>query len=82
MLQLSRAKPGNPASNYINDRVPVFSGSFFVENALYHDHETTQLSPYLYTAQLHYQSEEMYWVSHTHASQYVTFANYCQIIHS
>ena len=23
--------------NYINDRVPVFFGSFFVENALYHD---------------------------------------------
>ena len=26
--------------NYINDRVPVFFGSFFVENALYHDYET------------------------------------------
>ena len=26
--------------NYINYRVPVFSGSFFVENALYHDYET------------------------------------------
>ena len=26
--------------NYINDRVPVFSGSFLVENALYHDYET------------------------------------------
>ena len=26
--------------NYINDRVPVFFGSFFMENALYHDYET------------------------------------------
>ena len=26
--------------NYINNRVPVFFGSFFVENALYHDYET------------------------------------------
>ena len=26
--------------NYINDRVPVFFGSFFVENALYHEYET------------------------------------------
>ena len=25
--------------NYINDRVPVFFGSFFVENTLYHDYE-------------------------------------------
>ena len=26
--------------NYINDRVPVFFRSFFVEHALYHDYET------------------------------------------
>ena len=45
--------------NYINDRVPVFFRSFFVEHALYHDYETRHCHN-ICIPQSYYQSQKMY----------------------